>query len=230
MARPTKKEQIPKLAEAIKDAAWRQIANKGASALSLRAIARDVGITAPAIYNYFRRRDDLVTALIVDAFTSLGESPREASDSLPKSELSGRFSALGLAYRAWAITYPQRYQLIFGTPIPGYEAPADITVPAASWSLMPLLEVIHALHDAGRLKNEYPSMTPALLEMMHTWSQFADHTPSEVLYLGLVIWSRVHGLVMLEIGNQMPSFITDPGEIFNREIAAFQRELTLSTN
>ena len=79
MVRPTKKEQIPNLPEAIKETAWQQIAEKGAAALSLRAIARQtLGITAPAIYNYFPRRDDLVTALIVDAFTSLGESQKEA--------------------------------------------------------------------------------------------------------------------------------------------------------
>ena len=59
---------------------------------------------------------------------------------------------------------------------------------------------------------------------MATYSQAVDGLPAEVLYLGLVIWSRVHGLVMLEIGNQMPSFITDPGEIFYREIAALQSQ------
>jgi AcrR family transcriptional regulator len=224
MVRPTKEEQIPNLAEAIKDAAWDQIAKNGAAALSLRAIARDLGITAPAIYNYFRRRDDLVTALIVDAFTSLGESQREACDSLPEIDLPGRLSALGLAYREWAITYPQRYQLIFGTPIPGYEAPADTTIPAASWALMPLLAVIYALSQTGILKTEDPPMSPELAEMMENWSKFSDDLPTEVLYLGLVIWSRVHGLVMLEIGNQMPSFITDPGEIFRREIAALHSQ------
>ena len=224
MVRPTKKEQIPNLAEAIKDAAWAQIAQKGAAALSLRAIARDLGITAPAIYNYFRRRDDLVTALIVDAFTSLGESQQKASDSLPESDLPERLSALGLAYREWAITYPQRYQLIFGTPIPGYEAPADVTVPAASQALMPLLAAIQAISAAGMLKTDFPPMSPALAEMLENWRQFSHGLPAEVLYLGLVIWSRVHGLVMLEIGNQMPSFITDPGEIFRREIAALQSQ------
>ena len=65
MARPTKKEQIPNLPEAIKETAWRHIAEKGAAALSLRAIARQLKITAPAIYNYFPDRDSLVTSLIV---------------------------------------------------------------------------------------------------------------------------------------------------------------------
>ncbi|MEW5941158.1 MAG: TetR/AcrR family transcriptional regulator, partial [Chloroflexota bacterium] len=118
MVRPIKKKQIPNLQEAIKEKAWRQIAEEGAPALSLRAIARALKITAPAIYNYFPRRDDLVTALIVDAFTSLAEAQRASIESLPANDLKTRLATLGLAYREWALAYPQRYQLIFGTPIP----------------------------------------------------------------------------------------------------------------
>jgi AcrR family transcriptional regulator len=219
MVRPTKKEQIPNLPEAIKDTAWRQIAEKGAAALSLRAIARSLGITAPAIYNYFSRRDDLVTALIVDAFTSLGESQEEAINDLTEDDLKGRLSALGLAYRAWAITYPQRYQLIFGTPIPNYNAPGEITFPAAAESLVPLVETIQAIFMADKLRVDPPApMTPALKSMLETWSQSIGGIAVEVLYTALVIWTRVHGLVSMEIGNQLPAFITDPGEIYRREI------------
>ena len=80
MVRPIKKKQIPNLQEAIKETAWKQIAEFGAPALSLRAIARELKITAPAIYNYFPDRDALVTALIIDAFTSFGDWQLEARD------------------------------------------------------------------------------------------------------------------------------------------------------
>lgn len=217
--RPKRTEQQPDLQEAIKETAWRLIAKHGAPALSLRAIARELGITAPAIYNYFPRRDDLVTALIVDAFTSLGESQKEAVCSLPEDDLATRLATLGLAYRDWAVAYPQRYQLIFGTPIPGYEAPADITVPAAGWALVPLIETIQALLTAGRLRVERSAaLTPELESMLGAWSQFTGGINLEVLYITLAIWSRVHGLVTLEIGRQMPSFISDPGEVYRREI------------
>jgi AcrR family transcriptional regulator len=223
--RPKSTEQHPHLEEAIQETAWRQIAVSGAPALSLRAIARELGITAPAIYNYFPRRDDLVTALIVDAFTSLGESQKDAIHDLPADDLTARLTALGLAYRAWAIAYPQRYQLIFGTPIPGYEAPADITVPAAAWSLLPLIETLQAIFVAGKLRIERSAgMTLELQSMLEDWSQFAGGTDPEVLYSALVIWSRVHGLVSMEIGNQMPSFISDPGEVYRREIATIRLE------
>src|SRR5512133_1774189 len=135
MVRPIKKRQIPNLQDAIKETAWKQIAQFGAPALSLRAIARELKITAPAIYNYFPDRDALVTALIVDAFTSFGDWQLEARDSVPESDLRGRMYAIGLAYRNWAHTFPQRYQLIFGTPIPGYEAPLEKTLSPSVRSL-----------------------------------------------------------------------------------------------
>jgi len=223
--RPKLSEQHPDLQTAITKTAWKLIAEKGAASLSLRAIARELGITAPAIYNYFPRRDDLVTALIVDAFTSLGESQKESIQNLPKDDLSTRLSTLGLAYHDWATTYPQRYQLIFGTPIPGYEAPADITIPAAAGSLAPLIETIQAIFAAGRLRvDRFAPMTPELKSMLEAWSQFTAGNDPEVLYTALVIWSRVHGLVSMEIGNQMPSFITDPGEIYRREIAIIENQ------
>jgi AcrR family transcriptional regulator len=223
MVRPTHKNRIPNLQEAIQDTAWKQIAECGAPELSLRAIARELNITAPAIYNYFPSRDDLVTALILDAFTSLAESQKKSIESISPGKPELRLAALGLAYRAWALQYEQRYQLIFGTPIPGYVGPEDITTPAAAWALIPLIETLQALFEAGKLQlKKLPKLTPTLKSMLQAWSGFTGQSVTgvhiEVLYLTLVIWSRVHGLVSLEIGHQNPSFITDPGEIFRREI------------
>src|SRR4026208_245920 len=131
MVRPIKRKQIPNLQEAIKEVAWKQIAEYGAPALSLRAIARELKITAPAIYNYFPDRDALVTALIIDAYKSFGDSQLEARDAIHRSDVQGQMKAIGIAYRTWALTYPQRYQLIFGTPIPGYEGPLMEILPSA---------------------------------------------------------------------------------------------------
>src|SRR5574339_1013477 len=148
MVRPIKKKQIPNLQEAIKDTAWKQIAEHGAPALSLRAIARELKITAPAIYNYFTDRDALVTALIIDAFTSFGDWQLEARDSLQPENLKGRIEAIGLAYRDWAHAFPQRYQLIFGTPIPGYVGPVEKILPSSARSLSALVSVVEGLRVA----------------------------------------------------------------------------------
>ena len=231
MVRPTLEKRIPNLQEAIKDTAWKQIAECGAPELSLRGIARDLKITAPAIYNYFSHRDDLVTALILDAFTSLGESQRKSIESIPADKLELRLATLGWDYRDWALHYEQRYQLIFGTPIPGYVGPEDVTMPAAAQALTPVIETLQALYDAERLCVErLPALTSALKSMLEGWKDYAGRSGSypqiEVLYLAFVIWSRVHGLVTLEIGHQNPSFITDPGEVFRREIESIRMQYT----
>jgi len=217
--RPRTNERQPNLQEAIKDTAWKQIAESGATSLSLRAIARELGITAPAIYNYYPSRDDLVTALIVDAFTSLAEAQEASLAGLEQNRRAVRLSALGLAYREWAVTYAQRYHLIFGTPIPNYTAPEEVTLPAAAKALVPLIQSIQDLASAGELRTErLAEMPPKLKSMLGAWSEFAGGFNHDVLYLALVIWSRVHGLVMLEITHQIPSFFDNPEEVYRQEI------------
>ena len=142
--RPNRRSSTSDLPERIVETAWDQIASQGASALSLRAIARTLNISAPSIYNYFPDRDALVTALIIEAYESFGSQQLEARDSVPPQDLSGRLIAIGLAYRNWALKYPQRYQLIFGTPIPGYEAPMEKVLPSAARSLSALVSVVEA--------------------------------------------------------------------------------------
>jgi AcrR family transcriptional regulator len=211
--------------EEIKAVAWKQIAEYGAAALSLRAIAREMDITAPALYRYYQDRDALVTALIVDAFTSLGDSQVASLTDLPPDDHVGRLRATGLAYRQWALTYPQRYLLIFGTPLPGYHAPVEITQPVAARSLRPLMDVLDAAWKAGALKKECPpTLTPMLRAQINDWASLRPVEDAYVLYLALVIWSRVHGLVMIEISNQYPPPIQDTGEIFNREIEMILKE------
>jgi AcrR family transcriptional regulator len=219
MVRPIKKKQIPNLQEAIKETAWKQAAEYGAAALSLRAIARELKITAPAIYNYFPSRDDLVTALIVDAYNSLADAQEAALENIAPDKRAARLSALGIAYREWAVTYPQRYQLIFGTPIPNYHAPEEATLPAAARGLVPLTKAIQDIFSAGELRTErLAKMTPKLKSMLNAWKKFEGSSDLEVLYLAQIIWSRVHGLVMLEIGNHIPPFFDDPAELFKHEI------------
>ena len=216
--RPRREERHPDLQTAIKVTAWKQIAEFGAPSIGLRSIARELNITAPSIYNYYPSRDDLVTALIVDAYNSLADAQEASIENHTAHDLSGRLSALGIAYRQWAVTYPQRYQLIFGTPIPHYHAPDDLTFPAAHRALVPLIKAIQDLSSAGILRTDrLASMTPKLKLMLDAWREFEGGSEIEALYLAVIIWSRVHGLVMLEIGNQLPEFIDDPIELFRRE-------------
>ncbi len=219
MVRPSKKKQIPNLQEAIKETAWKQIAEMGAAALSLRAIARELNITAPAIYNYFPDRDALVTALIIDAYTSFGDSQLAARDVLPESQHVERLKAIGMSYRQWAITYPQRYQLIFGTPIPGYEAPLMEVLPSAARSLSALVSVVDQLRIANKLQTEgYPTVQPGYEQQFEVWKGFAGNYDILSLAVSMLIWSRVHGLVSLEISNNMPPFGVNGDALYLYEI------------
>ena len=114
---------------AILDTAGSHVAAHGASALSLRAVARDLGMVSSAIYRYFPARDDLLTALIVEAYDSLGAHTEAAVDATRGLPPAQRWVEAALAIREWATTQPHAYALLYGTPVPGYAAPDDTVVP-----------------------------------------------------------------------------------------------------
>lgn len=207
MVRPIKKKQIPNLQEAIKETAWQQIAEHGAPALSLRAIARELKITAPAIYNYFPDRDALVTALIIDAYTSFGDWQLVARDAVATRDLSKKLEAIGLAYRNWAHTYPQRYQLIFGTPIPGYETPVEKVFPSSARSISALFSVVEELRVAGKLTiTSVPIVNEKYRAYYDQWRTYSGDINPVSLFVAMIIWARVHGIVSLEIQGNLPPF------------------------
>jgi AcrR family transcriptional regulator len=225
MVRPIKKKQIPNLQEVIKETARKQIAEFGAPALSLRAIARELKITAPAIYNYFPDRDALVTALIIDAFTSFGDSQLAARDSVPEEDLVGRFRAIGIAYRNWAHTYPQRYQLIFGTPIPGYEAPMEKVFPSSARSILALFSIVESFRAAGKLTvDSFPPVKDEYKASYEIWeTQVGDIRPISV-FVAMIIWARVHGIVSLEIQGNLPPFGKNGDELYLYEIDSIAKQ------
>lgn len=197
MGRPKRSQQHPNLQAAIKDVARKQIAEHGAAALSLRAIARELSITAPAIYNYFPRRDDLVTALIVDAYHSFAAALAVARDA-NNDDHAANITSSANAYRSWALSHPEQYGLIFGTPIPGYHAPMEITGPAAAKSMLVLVQVLDAAYQDGVLSLVEPS--PALLTLLQPWADHLNYAgPPGVIHLALASWAQIHGLVSLEL-------------------------------
>lgn len=225
MVRPIRKKQIPNLKEQIKETAWRQIAELGAPTLSLRAIARELKISAPAIYNYFPDRDALVTALIIDAYTAFGDSQLAARDEFPEEDLKGRLMAIGLAYRTWAHTHPQRYQLIFGTPIPGYAAPLMEVLPSAARSLGALVSVVEQLRASGKLNvTSFPEVKQEYKFSFEIWKSYGGDVDMLSLSVAMLIWSRVHGLVSLEIANNLPPFGASGDELYRFELDSIARQ------
>lgn len=223
--RPRRNEQSSNLQAAIKETAWKQLAEFGAAALSLRAIARELNITAPAIYNYFPDRDALVTALIIEAYTSFGDSQIAARDAVPAEDLNGRFLAIGLAYRDWALAHPQRYLLIFGTPLPGYVAPMHETLPSAARSLSALVSVVDALRMAGKLNApNFPEVKKEYQAAFEIWKSHGGNYDVLSLSVAVLIWARVHGIVSLEISNNLPPFGTDGNALYLYEMQALERQ------
>ena len=103
------------------------LALHGAAALSLRAVARDLGVVSSAVYRYVENREELLTLLLIDAYNELGDEVDAAVGAVPEADFGGRFTALGCAVRDWALREPARYALLFGSPVPGYRAPAERT-------------------------------------------------------------------------------------------------------
>lgn len=222
MVRPKRSQQHPDLLIAIKDVAKKQVSEHGAARLSLRGIARELGITAPAIYNYYPRRDDLVTTLIVDAYHSLAAALAEARDAELVNHAES-IMASARAYRSWALAHSAEYSLIFGTPIPNYHAPMEITSPAASESMVVLIQIIDAAYQDGELTIK--ELPPALETMLQPWSEKLDFSgPLNIIHLALACWVLIHGLVSLELfGHLVPGPEFGFGEVdsfFEGEIQA----------
>ncbi|MBO2457616.1 TetR/AcrR family transcriptional regulator [Actinomadura violacea] len=191
----------------IKERAWEQIATTGASALSLNAIAKQMGMSGPALYRYYAGRDELITELVRDAYRSLADALRSAADG--GADLAG----LAHALRAWALEDPQRYLLIYGTPVPGYHAPDDITSISA--------ETMAVLLDAcAALPSDRPA-TPfdAHLADHRDWAR--EHpAPPAVLHRALAFWTRLHGVLSLELAGHFDGMGFDPALLFAAEMDA----------
>jgi AcrR family transcriptional regulator len=119
------------LTREIVDVARRHLASEGAAALSLRAVARELGMASSAVYRYFPSRDELLTTLIVDAYDALGADAEEAERVVPRADLRARFRSVCTATREWALAHPHEYALVYGSPVPGYAAPDSTTGPAS---------------------------------------------------------------------------------------------------
>ena len=223
--RPRKEQRHPDLRSAIKDAAWQQIAFYGAPALSLRAIAREVSITAPSIYNYFPNRDALVTALIIDAYADFGSSQLSALREAAQDDFKGQITAVGKAYRQWALNHPERYHLIFGAPIPGYVAPLEEVMPVAARSLTALVSVLDALRVQNRLRLRHEfNILAEHLAMFETWKKLGTEADILSFSTAILIWARVHGLVALEISNNLPLFGPSPDDLYQYELESISSE------
>jgi len=194
----------------IKAAALQQLTTGGPGAVSVNAIAKQVGLTGPAVYRHFASRDELLTELIVDAYRDLAAALRAAAEGGRLSPRT-RLLAFVAAYRAWALAEPHRYQLLFAAPLPGYDPQTQPLVEAAQEAMDVLL---------GLLDPDPRPVTPrALGRQLGSWAASRGaRVPPATALRAVRVWSRLHGLVSLELEGNFASMGVDPGLLLQVEV------------
>jgi AcrR family transcriptional regulator len=213
---PSARERVrAELTEEIADAARRQLAEVGAAALSLRAVAREVGMVSSAVYRYFPSRDELLTRLIIDGYDDLGAAA-EAAD-VPSAPPAERWLVVCRAVRAWALAHPHEYALLYGSPVPGYQAPKD-TVPAASRVGIVLGRILGEAAWAGLLPDGTGERDPGLISDDAVAVLGGDHPAIDesVRVRALLAWSALYGTISFELFGHFVGSVEDADRYFDR--------------
>ncbi len=214
----------------IKNVARRQLAEDGAN-LSLRAIAREMGMVSSALYRYFASRDELLTALILDAYNSMGEAAEKAGAGVrDRDDYLGRWLAVAHALRDWAVARPHEYALIYGSPVPGYAAPRDTVEP----SIRPVVVLGAILEDAHRadrlakakLLRPEPLLRP---ELERVRDVVAPGVSEAVMARGLIAWTELFGALNFELFGRFNNTITDLRAWFDHQARVMAAFLGLTT-
>lgn len=208
----------------IKDVARRHLAEHGASALSLRAVTRDLGMVSSAVYRYFPSRDDLLTALIVDAYDAVGAAAEDADN--PDAPAADRWLALARAIRAWALGQPQEYALIYGSPVPGYQAPADTIDPAARVAFVFLRLVADGVERGEIATGDAARMSRSVhADLAQLRSLAAPDVPDSVLSRALLVWAQLFGSISFELFGHLHNVIHDYDAFFDVQMRSAGRFL-----
>ncbi|MFD3587799.1 TetR/AcrR family transcriptional regulator [Streptomyces sp. NPDC058683] len=204
---------------AIKDEARRQLAAEGAAKLSLRAVARELGMVSSALYRYFPSRDELLTALIIDAYDSLGEAAEAAhATALAAGAVPARrWVTVCEAVRGWALTHPHEYALIYGSPVPGYSAPDTTIQPAARVALVLIGILLDAFEQRGLARTPVPAdLAPEARRMA---DELMPGLPPEVAVAMAAAWAQLFGLVGFELFGQFKGVVEERDRFFRHAAA-----------
>ena len=202
------------LTREIKKEARRQLAEEGAQRLSLRAVARELGMASSALYRYFPSRDDLLTALIIDAYNALGERAEHAVAAVPAQDARAQWQALCSSVRTWAQQHPHEYALLYGTPVPGYAAPPETVAPAARVALT-LIAVLRRGADRVELSAPVRPLRGVLAEQVAALTaQVAPEVNAGVLSRGLVAWTQLFGMISFELFGHLVGSVTPADGFF----------------
>ncbi|MGO4192574.1 TetR/AcrR family transcriptional regulator [Arthrobacter sp. YAF17] len=199
------------------------LALHGAAALSLRAVARDLGVVSSAVYRYVENREELLTLLLVDAYNELGDEVEAAVAVLPVGDFAGRFSALGSAVRRWALREPARYGLLFGSPVPGYRAPAERTTGPGTRVIYALMALLDGAYRAGRLTmpgGPAAVTAPLAADLESIRAGMGLAVPDSLMARGALVWTSLFGAISFEVfGQYGADTFAAPDELFAHHLA-----------
>jgi AcrR family transcriptional regulator len=213
----------------ITDVARRHLAKDGAAGLSLRAVAREMGMVSSAIYRYYASRDDLLTALIIDGYNAVGEAVERAEAACEREDLMGRWLAVCHALRDWALAHPHEYALIHGSPVPGYRAPEDTIGPAMRDAAV-FGRIVSDACRAGVLDppGGYPPAPEALAADAAAIRDALLHdVPDDVVARAVTAWPGLFGAVSFELFGQYDNVITDRTATFDYAMRGLGRFIGL---
>jgi len=240
MPRKVNPEERQAQYDAIKRTARELMQQNGTDGLSIRAIARELDMTAPALYYYFENMDALITALIVDGFNAIADAMEQARDTHADAHPVEQLMEILLGYRQWAITNRADFQLLYGNPIPKYHAPREITVPAVIRGFVVIISAIQAVLDTGEVAiPDYMLVLPpeveqtffAIVANTNETTQGQRDMMSEIsidaMILGIQGWSQMHGLIMLELFEHLQPVVGDTEIYYRHQIQNMFRTMGL---
>ena len=223
----TARERVhAELTREITEIARRQLATEGATGLSLRAVAREMGMVSSAIYRYFPSRDDLLTTLIIDGYNAVGAAVEKAEAACPPEDYAGRWLAACRAVRNWALAHPHEYALVYGSPVPGYQAP-ERTIGPASRPAVVVGKIIGDAYRAGATAELPGPLAPVPASFTPDAARLRDAilegVPDHIAAAALIAWSGLFGLVSFELFGQFENVVTDRAAFFDHAAACLGR-------
>lgn len=208
--------------------ARRQLGDHGAAGLSLRAVARELDMVSSALYRYFASRDELLTALIIDSYDSLGEVAEAAAAASTRKSPRNRWVEVATAVRSWAVSHPNEYALLYGTPVPGYRAPDETSTSGTRVSLA-LLGVVRDAAAASKLRPPRPIDVPKTVadDLDRLRDRIDFPVADDVTVATLLAWTQLFGLLSFELFSQTRGVVTDHEAFFVTSATAMAEAIGL---
>ncbi|WP_440708034.1 TetR/AcrR family transcriptional regulator [Herbiconiux sp. YIM B11900] len=215
-----------------------RLAESGLGDLSLRAVARDVGMVSSAVYRYFASRDELLTALLVLAYDELGSQVEQADAAVTdRADVSARWMVALRAIRAWALAHPGDYALLYGSPVPGYAAP-QVTIVPATRVIVVILRIVTEAYAAGRIVTPPGTADAAVaaaeatsvagaIAFVRERGLVGEEVPTELVIRTLMAWTTVFGTVSFELFGHLVGSVTDLDAYFDTVAGRLAADLGL---